>query len=63
MTALNKLYDLIYQPPTKVLIYGPHLSSVSESVAEVAGRWALVEVSKGTNGYQSLGAYWISGSC
>ncbi|XP_071809845.1 gamma-aminobutyric acid type B receptor subunit 2-like [Asterias amurensis] len=44
VTALNKLYDLIYQPPTKVLIYGPHLSSVTESVAEVAGRWALVEM-------------------
>ncbi|XP_038050632.1 gamma-aminobutyric acid type B receptor subunit 2-like [Patiria miniata] len=45
VTALNKLYDHIYTPPVKVALMGSVLSSVTESVGEVAGRWNLVEIS------------------
>ncbi|XP_022082611.1 gamma-aminobutyric acid type B receptor subunit 2-like isoform X3 [Acanthaster planci] len=39
------LYDHIYTPPVKVALMGSVLSSVTESVGEVASRWKLVEVS------------------
>ncbi|XP_022082609.1 gamma-aminobutyric acid type B receptor subunit 1-like isoform X2 [Acanthaster planci] len=45
VTALNMLYDHIYTPPVKVALMGSVLSSVTESVGEVASRWKLVEVS------------------
>ena len=44
-TALNRLYEFLYQPPVKVAIYGPLLSSMTTLLAEVIGKWNIVEVS------------------
>ncbi|XP_022083852.1 gamma-aminobutyric acid type B receptor subunit 1-like [Acanthaster planci] len=43
--ALNKFYEFTYKPPVKVAIFGPMLSSLTEVVAEVIGKWNIVEMS------------------
>ncbi|XP_022083811.1 gamma-aminobutyric acid type B receptor subunit 1-like [Acanthaster planci] len=43
--ALNRFYEFVYEPPVKVAIYGPFLSSLTEVVAEVIGKWNIVEMS------------------
>ena len=42
--ALDRFYEMIYQPPVKVAILGPIFSAVSEVVAEVMSRWTIVGV-------------------
>ncbi|XP_071794546.1 gamma-aminobutyric acid type B receptor subunit 2-like [Asterias amurensis] len=46
--ALDRLYvELLGKPPTKVAILGPLLSKVAETVAQVIGRWSIVEITPG----------------
>ncbi|XP_038053709.1 gamma-aminobutyric acid type B receptor subunit 2-like [Patiria miniata] len=45
--ALNRLYEFLYEPPVKVAIFGSLLSSLTEVVAEVIGKWSIVEMSPG----------------
>ncbi|XP_033634883.1 uncharacterized protein LOC117296120 [Asterias rubens] len=42
-SALDRLYEFMYTPPVKVAIYGPAFSSVAAVLAEVIGKWSIVE--------------------
>ncbi|XP_033634248.1 gamma-aminobutyric acid type B receptor subunit 1-like [Asterias rubens] len=46
--GLDRLYvELLGKPPTKVAILGPLLSKIAETVAQVIGRWSIVEITPG----------------
>ena len=42
--AWDRLYELLHEPPIKVAIFGPLLSAIADTVAQVVGRWSIVEV-------------------
>jgi hypothetical protein len=43
--GMNVLYNLLYKPPTKVMLLGPGCSVVSKFVGQAARMWNLVVVS------------------
>ena len=53
-SALDRFYEFMYTPPVKVAIYGPAFSSVAAVLAEVIGKWNIVEVSNSYKTRDSL---------
>ncbi|ELU15902.1 hypothetical protein CAPTEDRAFT_22430, partial [Capitella teleta] len=44
-TAVDALYSYLHDPPTKVMAFGPYLSSPTETFAENAALWNITTVS------------------
>ncbi|XP_071114631.1 gamma-aminobutyric acid type B receptor subunit 1-like [Haliotis cracherodii] len=46
--GVNSMYRNLYNPPTKVIIYGPGCSFVTEATAQASHMWNLVQISWGS---------------